>query len=160
MLERLENRLRWLRLDEHRPQTLGVPISVFPMIMTEDDVRIHLNEIFLMVNSIIRNDDLVHQDPNPSRGGDGRRAFPIWRGQFDGSGRPDYRLYQRKFDPDEFVKLHRGRLQHARHLNHPAASIQLPASLASNADFIQLSSHGGRCCPSPLCTALPRGAQD
>ncbi len=113
MLERLENRLRWLRLDEHRPQTLGVPISVFPMIMTEDDVRIHLNEIFLMVNSIIRNDDLVHQDPNPSRGGDGRRAFPIWRGQFDGSGRPDYRLYERKFDPDEFVKLHRGRLQHA-----------------------------------------------
>jgi hypothetical protein len=55
MLERLENRLRWLRLDEHRPQTLGVPNSRSPLTMTEDDVRVHLDEIFSRVNSIIRN---------------------------------------------------------------------------------------------------------
>jgi len=136
MLERLENRLRWLRLDEHRPQTLGVPISTSPLIMTEDDVKLHLNEILWRVNSIIEDDDLVHQDPNPSRGGDGRRGFPIWRGQCDGSGRPDHRLYEWKYDPDEFVKLHR--MVEIKKMVHLRSIIKLLARRARQGEGFKL----------------------
>ena len=136
MLERLENRLRWLRLGEHSPQTLGVPISTSPRIMTEDDVRIHLNAIFSRVNLIIEDDDLVHQDPNPSRGGDGRRGFPIWRGQCDGSGRPDHQLYERKYDPDEFVKLHR--MVEIKKMVHLRSIIKLLARRARQGEGFKL----------------------